>query len=559
MAQFTTPFRQVVVPLLASGAALLVGCTASIASPGNETGASGGSPSSASAAGAAAVGGASVTPGAVAASAVVPSGMRRLTATQYRATLFDLFGADVTAPQELDPDDSNARFVITGSYRVTTGPKGVAKYEQAALDVAKQVFASPALKQKTLGCDPAQVAACAATFVQSFGRRAWRRPLTNAETQRYTKLATDAAAAGAAPDESLSAVLQALLQSPHFLYMPEVGESVAGIRRLTSYETATRLAFLLTEAPPDAELAAAADQGELSSAAGVARQVSRLMALPSSHGSLTGFWGQLFGLRELDDITKSTEAYPQATPALLQAMHQEFDALIEQNVFVERGAALDIFDAESPVSDPGLALLYGHVPERIGVLTTGAWLSIQAKPDRTSPTLRGVWVRERLLCQSVPPPPPDVNNALLDPPKPGDAGERAKTTTRQKLEMHRANPTCASCHGLFDPIGVAFEHFDGIGAYRTSENGEKIDTSGSLDGKAFADARELGLLLKADPRVPDCLVQNLLEFVGGHDNLVGAPELVQAMAASFRERPDYVELVQRMLNSDWFVFPAAPL
>jgi hypothetical protein len=536
-------------------ATALVACTASISTPGSEPD------------GAAAYGAGGTAAGAgggppdvkFAQGATVPAGMRRLTASQYRATVGSLFGSSVLLATELDADDANAPFAITGSYRITTGPNGVRKYEEAAAELAGKVLANPQLWRQTLGCEPAEGAACAASFVKSFGRRAWRRPLTDVEAQRYVKLITDASAALASPQEGFSLGLQALLQSPSFIYMPELGEAGPAGQRYTSHEMATRLAYLLTEAPPDAELSGAADRGELVTPAGVAQQVRRLMDLPQVRPVLAGFFGQLFNLRELDDITKSDSVFPEASPALMSAMREEFNAFIEHNAFVKRGALLDILDGQSQVTSPELAALYGDAPERGGVLTTGAWLSIQAKADRTSPTLRGVWVRERLLCQDVPPPPPNVSNGLLETPDPEQPQDNVPLTTRERLELHRSDPACGACHALFDPIGVAFEHFDGIGAYRTTENGELIDTSGELDGQAFADARELSALLKADPRVSDCLVQHLFEFVSGHDNLETAPNVVSDLGPGFRARPDYVELFSQMVTSNWFAIPAAPL
>jgi hypothetical protein len=194
--------------------------------------------------------------------------------------------------------------------------------------------------------------------------------------------------------------------------------------------------------------------------------------------------------------------------------------------------------------------------ERGGILTTAAWLSIQAKPYSSSPTLRGVWVRERMLCEEVPPPPANVNNVLPNPTERAAAGPR---TTRQVLEEHRKNPECAACHGIFDPIGVAFERFDGLGAFRTTEDKLAIETSGDLDGKAYKTVSELIALLKADPRVADCLVRQLYRAVSGHERLKGEDEVVKALAGGFRGRPDFRDLLTQMIASDWFQAPGAPL
>jgi hypothetical protein len=507
-------------------------------------------------------------PATPAANAVVPAGLRRLTRAQYQNTVRALLGDAITVPTELDRDDPEATFSSVGGYRITTSPGGVLKYEDAAYDLAKQVFANPTLLQATLGCD-GQQPACGASFVKGFGRRAWRRPLSDAEVARYTKLIDDVAALLGSRAKGLEYALAALLQSPNFIYLPEVGESDGGRLRFTSHELATRLAYLLTDGPPDTELSAAADRNALVTPQGLKAQFERLIATPRARPALIGFFGQLLDLGQLADAAKDADVYPAQSPALFAAMRDEAERMIDQTALIQRGTLLDLLDLKTAFVNAELAKLYGLTPppatqavplpptsERSGILTTAAWLSIQAKPYSSSPTLRGVWVRERLLCEDVPPPPPTVNNVLPNPTERAAGGPR---TTRQVLEDHRKNPECAACHAVFDPIGVAFERFDGIGAYRTTEEKLTIDTSGSLDGKAYGNVSELVALLKADPRVSECLVRNLYRAVSGHERLPGEDPLVRGLTPAFRARPDFRDLLTQMVSSDWFRAPAAPL
>jgi hypothetical protein len=486
---------------------------------------------------------------------VVPAGMRRLTATEYRNTLAALFGSGLTMPSRLDPDDTQETFMSVGAYSITTSPDGVQKYEDAAYSIAQQVLANAALAKATFGFDPMQPGADAASFVREFGRRAWRRPLTDVEVARYVKVIGDVTQSLGTPQAGYEYGLAGLLQSPNFLYMPEVGEVANGYLRFTSYETATRLSYLLTEAPPDADLSAAADGNDLVTLPGLTGQLQRLIALPSTRPTLIGFFGQLLQLDQLNGLTKDATLFPLASSDLFAAMADEANALIAQNALEKRGALLDLLDAKSTYQNPLLAKLYGaDTPERGGILTTAAWLSIQAHDNRTSPTYRGVWIRERMLCQEVPPPPPNVV-AMLPNVNP-NAGP---TTTRQLLEQHRKSPSCALCHGFFDPLGFAFENFDAIGAYRTADDGLPVDPSGQLDGKAFGNAHDLVELLKADPRVPDCVVQNLFQFISGHSTLAGQADVVSALAPGFRSSPDFIDLLTKMVTSDWFREPAAPM
>ena len=493
--------------------------------------------------------------GTPAPNAVVPAGLRRLTRAQYQNTVRALLGDAIQVPGELDPDDPEATFSSVGGYRITTSPGGVLKYEDAAYDLARQVFADPALLQSTLGCAPASTG-CAASFIKSFGRRAWRRPLDAGELARYTKLADDVGKL-LSPDKGLEYALAGLLQSPNFMYLPEVGEADRGQLRFTSHELATRLAYLLTDGPPDAELSAAADRNELVAPAALRAHFERLIAAPHARPALIGFFGQLLDLNQLADLAKDPDVYPAQSPTLFAAMRAEAEQMIDAAALARRGALLDLLDLKPSVADAELARLYGPpTSERGGILTTAAWLSIYAKPYSSSPTLRGVWVRERLLCQDVPPPPPTVNNVLPNPTERAAGGPR---TTRQVLEDHRKNPECAACHELFDSVGVAFERFDGIGAYRSKELNLDIDTSGALDGKPYRNVGELVALLKADPRVTDCLVRNLYHDVTGHERLPGEDPLVQKLAPAFRAKPDFRDLLTQMVTSDWFRAPAAPL
>jgi hypothetical protein len=504
----------------------------------------------------------------------VPAGLRRLTGTQYRNTIRDLLGASVKLPTELDRDDPEATFNSVGGYRITTSPAGVAKYEDAAVDIAHQVFADPALAASVVGCD-VKDGACAARFIKGFGRRAWRRPLTDAEVGRYTKLIDDVSKLLGTPEAGFQHALAGLLQSMNFMYLPEGGEvDAAGKARFTSHEMASRLAYLLTDAPPDPELSAAADRNELVASDGAALKAhfDRLVGSAKAKPTLVGFFGQLLQLSELDDLAKDTAVYPQASPALFAAMRQEAERLIDETAFVRRGALLDLFDLRTAYVNADLAKLYGlpapagtgaqpvdlpPATERAGILTTGAFLAVQAKPYSSSPTYRGVWVRERMLCQDVPPPPPMANNVLPNLTERAMAGP--PRTTRQVLEDHRKEPACATCHSIFDPIGVAFEKFDGVGAYRTTEEKLPIVTSGNLDGKPYSNVSELLTLLKADARVTDCLVRHLYHYLTGHERLKGEDDVIKTLAPSFRDKPDFRDALARMVMSDFFRSPGAPL
>lgn len=499
----------------------------------------------------------------------VPAGVRRLSQAQYRATIASLLGTSIQLPKELDRDDPDSVFTSVGGYRVATSSAGVVKYDSAAYDIAHQVFADPRSVGAVLGCDPRQGAACAQSFVRGFGRRAWRRPPTDEEVARYTKVIDEVGQTLGSPETGFEYALAGMLQSPNFLYVAEVGESDNGRLRFTNYEMATRLSYLLGGSLPDAELSTAADRGELVTAQGLKSQIDRLLGSQTTRPSLLGFFTELLALTDLNDVAKDATVYPTVTPALFTAMHEEVERLVGDTVLDRRNVMLDLFDVNRAFVNPDLAKHYGlpapagpgfssvTLPpdsERAGVLTTGAWLSIMAKPYASSPTLRGVFLREKILCQSVPAPPANVDNQLPNPTE-----SKTPVTTRQVLEQHRKDPACASCHAFFDPLGVAFEHFDGVGAHRATENGLPIDTAGDLDGKRYSSTAEMLALLKADPRVADCLIRHAFHYVTGHQGLPIEEALLGGLAPAFRGKPDFRDLLSQMLNSEWFRYPGAPL
>ncbi len=226
-----------------------------------------------------------------------------------------------------------------------------------------------------------------------------------------------------------------------------------------------------------------------------------------------------------------------------------------------RHSALDLLTSPTTFIDDALAAFYGVAkpsgasfarvslpPGRIGYLTSGTFLSITAHAASTSPTRRGVYIMQNLLCRAVPPPPPNVNTMF-----PVDDGS---TTTRQRLEAHRANPTCAACHGLFDPIGVAFEHFDALGAYRDQENNLAIDATGQLDGTTYDGAVGLAQLLRSSREVARCLVSGAYRYNTGH-NIVAEAEgegaVIDGLTKTFDDSgQDYVALLSAIAKSESF-------
>ncbi len=379
-------------------------------------------------------------------------------------------------------------------------------------------------------------------FVERFGRRAWRRPLSADEQASWAAVGADAAAAYGDFYRGAAFVLAGLLQSPNFLYQIEIGEADPtnpGRLTLSGYELATRLAFFLTGSTPSEQLLAAAERGELQSQEGVRFWAAQLVNDPGSRDAVSHFFDELLQLRDLPQVSKDPVAFPSFTPALAAAMRDETQHLLDSLIW-DGSDFRQFFDADYTFVNRDLAALYA-LPDapanafvrvalpadsrRGGFLGQAAFLSLMAHPATSSPTLRGKFVREKLLCQNIPPPPPNVDTNL-----PNTEG----MTTRQKLLAHRQNPSCASCHVLMDDIGLGLENFDAMGQYRTTDSGQPIDASSTLDDLgAFTGARELGTLLRGEPSVTECLARNLFRAATGHVDTLGESGPLNEVHAGF--------------------------
>lgn len=450
----------------------------------------------------------------------------RLTEPQLRASVVDLLGEDLP-PYVLQKDTNPYLFATIGASTTTLSERGVDQLEVAADAVTTWVFDDPARREALVGCTPtAPGDACIQSFVRSFGRKAFRRPLTPDEVDRWTWIATDLAEG----DPWLGARLAAagMLQSPHFVYRVELGTALPDtldFRRYTDHEMAARLSFLLWNAPPDDALRAAADAGELSTADQIEAQARRMLEDPRARDTIDAFFAQYLDLGRLDGVSPDAEAYPDWDPSLVEAMRTEVRLIVDDHVNRRDVDVRGIFSTRRTFVNAALAQHYGvdapgatpitFVPvelpadgERAGLLTLGAFLTMNAHPVDTSPTLRGKYLLERVLCTDVPPPPDNVNLDLSD-----ESGEAR--TLRERLDQHRNDDNCRGCHQIIDPPGFLFEHFDATGAWRDEDSGYPVDASGAFDGQPIEGARALADRLGSEPRVGRCIVEQLYRHAQG--------------------------------------------
>ena len=475
-----------------------------------------------------------------------PGVVRRVVAPQYTATIAALLGPEAALVAAAPPDAALSGLDAIGASQLALDPGAVRAYEAAARAVADAAVTAGA-RARWVDCQPTRAddADCMRAFVRRFARALFRRALEADEVEAWTTVGTDAARRLADFDGGVRWLITALLQSPSFLYRVELGQpdpARPGWSLLTPHELATRLAFFLTGRGPDEALLDAADRGELVTRAQVLAAAERLIATDAARAALAVHYDEVLRLRELPTVSKNEQLFPALDAGLRTSMREETQRLIADLVWDRDVDFREIFDAPYTFVDSRLARLYG-LPDtrrgftraelaaasgRAGILGHAAFHTLQSHATTTSPTLRGKFIREVLLCQSIPAPPPGVSTTLpADPP----TGPR---TNRQRLEVHMTTPSCAGCHQLMDPLGFGLEGFDPIGAARTQEpNGLTIDAKSALDGVAFEGAAELGRLLKPARAAMACTTRGLYRQAVGRVELRDEEASIQAILTAF--------------------------
>lgn len=500
-----------------------------------------------------------------------PAGLRRLTPSQYVSSVELMLGSAAAAAADPPPLPQLGHFDSQTAVDESLTPTDIERYESSAIDIGSAVMEDPSTLNALVPCVAAGAdPACYQTVAEELGRLAWRRPGTDEEIA----LVVDIANAGYEWGEGdfltgIKYEVAAILQSPNFLYMVELGEPTGDgdVRQLNNYEMATRLSFFLLGHTPDSDLLDTAESGQLLAEEQIRAVAQDLVERPEARERLGEFYDELYRLRDLENKGKDAGLFPMFSPELAEAMRQETLLLIQNVVFEEEGDFLSIFDANYTFVNNDLATLYGMSPpdfpwqlvplpegqNRAGFLSQAAFLTTFSHTDVNSPTRRGLFVQETLLCTEIQPPPADVNPVAPEP--------MVGQTTREWLEqIHNADPSCAACHGLMDPVGFAFEHLDAIGAYRQLDNGLPIDTTGEVAGLGtFSNPAELASLVRNDPRTPNCVVRNLYRSTLGHEEGLDQAEGMVLLNDSFAESEyNYKSLMVELAANPLFRLVDAP-
>lgn len=484
-----------------------------------------------------------------------PVALRRLNAAQFRTAITETFGHDIEVTGRFEPEVRRAGLLAVGNAQVTVSAAGFEGYEALARNIAEQVVAPE--RRDRLACRPVSDTGpddqCTAAFIREAGSRLLRRELNAADVEPRVAAAADTAVERGDFYAGLELAAISLLVAPEFLFRVERTEPVAGEpgrERLTADTLAARLSYFLWNAGPDEALRSAAATGELLDEAVLARHADRLLGSPRFEAGARAFFDDLLHLADIEALQKDLVRFPTFSQAVARDAREQTLRLIVDHLLAGEGDYRELFTTRRSFMTRSLGALYrvpvrsreweamefpaGH--PRAGLLSHASFLMLHAHAGRSSPTLRGEFLRESLLCETVPPAPADVEFALFN----NDQSAEHRTA-RDRLEVHSTTPSCRGCHLLTDPIGLGLEQFDGIGQHRTTENEAPIDESGDLDGRRFADHVELGAALGDHPRLAPCLVENLYKYAVGRDIVEAEHGLISGItdeftAAGFRLR-----------------------
>ncbi len=476
-----------------------------------------------------------------------PSGLRRLTRPQYAASVRSTFGDAIVLPPpaSLEPDTPVDGLVASGTTVTTISPRGIEQYESAAYDIAEQVMA-PGSRESFVRCTPvgSRDAACASSALAPIGRSLFRRDLTDTELAEVTEVAAHAGETLGDFYDGLEFGIATLLQSPSFLFREELGSPVdpgdPEHLRYDGHELASRMAYFLWNAPPDALLLGAADEGLLDEEEGVRTEAVRMLADPRARDGVRAFVEDWLALRELDRMVKDPTLFVHASPDVGPAAREETVRVFQNLVFDEEDDIRTVMSTRVTFVDRRLAAIYEvrapredfgrlELPEdgpRRGLLGQVGVLAPNAHPTATSPTRRGAFIRERLLCDRVPQPPANVDTAIPEP-------SPEARTLRERLVAHQQVEVCATCHVFLDNAGFGLEGFDSLGRTRTVENGAPVDTHGSLDGMDYDDARDLAAHIEASPRFPQCLATQAYRVAVGRHETEGEEDELRRVYTRF--------------------------
>lgn len=493
--------------------------------------------------------------------------MHRLNRAEYNNTVRDLLGTTQRPADDFPVDDRGAGFDNLSDV-LSLSTLHLSQYRSAAEALVEEAFANSTQRASLVPCDiQAAGEACARQTLTEFMPRAWRRPVAAAEVESRMTPVLAAIDQGGDYEQGLKLALQSVLLSPYFVFRPEIDPDPTSLvpRALNGYELASRLSYFLWSSMPDTELLGLADAGTLTDPTAVSAQVTRMLQDPKSQALVDNFAGQWLYLRATEDANPDPVLFPTFDESLRAAMRTESELVFGELLSGTLGLN-QLLTGEFTYLNDRLAQHYGLPAvgsdqmtrvdltgnqERGGFLSHASFLTVTSHPNRTSLVRRGKWVLRELMCANVPDPPGDLEIPDLSAVDPN-------ASQREQLEAHRADPTCASCHQIMDPIGFGLENYDAIGAYRTMDGNSPIDSSGQLpDGRPFSGAKELAALLVDGPDFARCTVSKLYTYALGRlpqdtpDHM--DPYILRTLSDHLEASQSFPQLLAEMATSDTFL------
>ena len=454
--------------------------------------------------------------------------IRRLNKVEYNNTIRDLLGIDFKPADNFPTDDAGYGFDNIGDV-LSLPPLLMEKYLAAAEQIAERTFKDDKSRNRYMNPPiPPKDAkeSKQRTALRYFAQRAWRRSLNDQEQRRIFGFVQLATQNGETPEKGTQLAMQAVLVSPHFLFRIEQDRTATrpdGAYPISEFELASRLSYFLWASTPDDELLNLAAKGELRKPDVLEAQVKRMLKNPKARALSENFAQQWLQIRGLKSFAPDPKLFPSFDEPLRDAMFKETERFFQYLVEEDR-SVLELIDSDYTFLNERLAKHYGidgvkgnefrkvMLPDRRrgGVLAQASVLTVTSNPTRTSPVKRGKWIMDNILGTPPPPPPPDV-------PELKENKAALTGTLRQRMEQHRANPSCATCHQRMDPLGFGFENFDVIGSWRDKEGKFAIDATGVLpDGKKFNGPGELrGILKQREGEFCRCLTEKMLTYALG--------------------------------------------
>jgi hypothetical protein len=497
----------------------------------------------------------------------------RLSHAQWERTVADLFYLDTQTglSASFTPDPLGSKAFDNNESALDVTPGLWADYQRAAEEIALLVSSDPALLDKILPASlPADLPAKKTAFLTAFGKRAYRRPLLAAELDQLSALFDQGPTFDPAADPFVAGVrltLEAILQSPFFVYRPELSTFARpdGQIPLSGYEVATRLSYALWGTMPDESLFAAAEAGKLTSLDGVEAEARRMLDEDRARATLLSFHDQLYDADQYVGIDKSTQVYPDFDPAIGEDMRKELSLFVEDVLIKQKGGLSQLLTSRTTFVNARLAKIYGldatgmdndtfvqaELPEaeRSGLLTRAGFLAWKGTKTQPDSILRGVFINRRILCQDLGDPPPEAMGAMLG----------AQKTNREKVSALTGKGTCGEgCHAIFiNPAGFALEHFGALGEYRTEDNGELInaaDTYPFQDGaKSYDGAGEFSKAVAEAEQSHLCYSRYWLEYLYGRDKKTEDATLLTELAGMSKKGASVQDLVVALVTSDTFL------